>query len=248
MGSSGGNAPFLRTIPEIRPLVPLWHAACSSVDVSSPNIHCSCPAGAGMRKRSGDAEETSMTGKRLGWLALTLCMLTAATAHAQQTSGNVTGRVLDQAAGRRSWRGGHGHEQADRLQPRHRHGRRGRVSPDRAAGRHLRDQGRARRLPDAQRAKSWCRSAPTSTSTSTSAMQALTESVQVQARHAAHRDHDLRRSAASSTPSASSRCRSTAASSRTWRRRFRASASASTPTRPRARSTRRRSAAATAAT
>jgi hypothetical protein len=38
-----------------------------------------------------------MTGKRLGWLALTLCMLTAATAHAQQTSGNVSGRVFDQS-------------------------------------------------------------------------------------------------------------------------------------------------------
>ena len=67
-------------------------------------------------------------------------------------------------------------------------------------------------------------------------------------RDAADRDHARRRSAASSTSGASRACRSTAVSSRTSRRRSRASASASTPTRPRARSTRRRSTAATAAT
>jgi outer membrane receptor protein involved in Fe transport len=38
-----------------------------------------------------------MTGKRLGWLALALCVLTAATATAQQTSGNLSGRVFDQS-------------------------------------------------------------------------------------------------------------------------------------------------------
>ena len=56
------------------------------------------------------------------------------------------------------------------------------------------------------------------------------------------------RSAASSTSAGSRACRSTAGSSPTSRRRSPASASASTPTRRRARSSRRRSTAATAAT
>ena len=65
---------------------------------------------------------------------------------------------------------------------------------------------------------------------------------------AADRDHDLVGRRRRRHRRASRACRSTAASSPTSRRRSRASASASTPTRPRARSSRRRSTAATAAT
>ncbi len=100
---------------------------------------------------------TAMDGVRRGLLSLLLMALTAAAAFASGTSGNVSGRVLDQRA-RPPFRARPSASNGATGFNRDRSGTARTHQADRAAGGHLRNQGQARPAWTLIN-KSWCRSA-----------------------------------------------------------------------------------------
>ena len=183
----------------------------------------------------------------LAMITLVAALVAPPAAMAQQTTGNITGRIIDAQGAAVPGVTVTAKNTQTGFTPLRRHRRRRHLPPERASGRHLRSD---RRAPGFSRVDN--KGVVVNVGQSLEiGMTLKVASVQENITVTGETPLIETRSSSvggSSTSAGSRTCRSTAGSSPTWRRRSRASASATTPTRPRARSSRRRSTAATAAT